>query len=187
MFKFLKTRFSFDLVFLSVTLSVLLSGCTTGSIVSNSAISSKISNKMTSVLFVNTNFPEKDTTVEQVSKSLMLEQFGISINLQKKLADAGIKGSTLYIKKMELDPATILEQAISTKNPTHLLQVTVPNGTFRNNSPMAEKYSVQVVLTDAKTKTVVWKYLADVNQGREARSEHVVAAIIINMQKDGIF
>ena len=187
MFHFIKTRYPIGSIFLLVTFLVFISGCTTGSIVSNSRVNQNISTKVTTVLLINiTNFPEKGAKVDATA-SLMMEQFGISLNLGKKLSDAGIKGSSLNIKKMELDPATILAQAISSKNPSHLLQVTVPNGTFRNNSPMAEKFTVQVELSDAKTKTVIWKYMADVNTGREARHEQIVESIITSMRKDGLF
>lgn len=185
----LKLRNFIIYLFLFVSLVAIISGCTTpGKISSTSRASANISSKVTNVLAISIVSPRQKGEKFDSADYLELEQWAISHYLEKKLPVSGVRHSTIEIQKIELNPAQKLAQAIATQKPSHLLQLTVPNGTFlsQGGHSLLYKFTVQVELIDPKSRAVIWKYLANVDRGTEAKSDRIADSIIAAMQNDGI-
>lgn len=177
----------FKSLFLATTCATILSGCVTpGKIVPGSQVSATNQSELTNALIIVIRSDRKKEDKFDADAGIELKRISVSYLLRDKLISSGIIASSIDIKKTELNPANTIELAIATQTPTHLLSVSIPKASFRDNVPFPHKYEVEVQLTEVKSRAIIWKYSADVEVGKEASTDKLVGSIISAMRNDRI-
>jgi hypothetical protein len=154
-----------------------LSGCATGSISANSKASS--ADKIKSILLV-------DSTSSNSAPALGNQQTFVSTELRKQLAASGVAITAIKISSVELDPAATVQRALAKSKASHVMQLSIPSGTILSSSQVVQSFVVRSEVRDAATRTVVWRYSANVVAGSEARASEVAASLISSLRKDGL-
>lgn len=152
-----------------------------------SELATPIAEKMQSVLVVGTSAAHPD-------KALGNKQALVAAEMRKLMKAAGLQIFAIGIKPDEANPTGIISEAIAKNGPSHVMSVTVPNGTVQvrrstGETVAATAYVVKTEITDAKTGQHVWTGTTQVDASffLGAANADVAAAIVARMRSDGLF
>jgi hypothetical protein len=140
--------------------------------------------KMASLLFVGTSGANPN-------RDLGNKQALVAAEMRKLLKARGMEVYTMGLRPDDPDPRATVAQAVRKSAPSHLIHLTVPQGTVSVNARTREQiaavaYTIHVEATDAATNALVWEYAAEVKAGAflGASNAQAAEAIVKRMQQD---